>query len=346
MPVESPLAIQAALETWYRANARRLPWRQPPGQTQSADPYRVWLSEIMLQQTTVAAVTPYYERFVARWPTVAALAAADPADVLAAWAGLGYYSRARNLIACARIITDTHAGQFPDTVSALKALPGIGDYTAAAIVAIGHGGGAVPIDANVARVVARLHAIDTPLPAARAAIRDAAHALWPAIRAGDFAQALMDLGSAICTARLPDCAVCPLSEHCAAHAAGVADRIPAKDAKKAKPVRHGRVNWLELDGAVWLVRRPPSGLLGGMRALPGGSWTDTLPPPVPDSVRIGTVRHIFTHFILELAIDRPLPAAATALAVGEGEWWPLTRLDEAGLPTLYRRAATLALGES
>lgn len=345
MPVESQLAdIRRALLDWYRRHGRSLPWRSPPGANARPDPYRVWLSEIMLQQTTVAVVGPYFERFTSRWPTLAALAAADPDDILAAWAGLGYYSRARHLIACAQTVMRDHAGTFPTDEAALRALPGIGDYTAAAIAGIAFGlPDAVPVDANIERVVARLFAIATPLPAGRRAIGEAARALWPTDGSGgDFAQAIMDLGSTLCTARTADCLLCPLSPHCEGRRAGIALDLPLRPAKKAKPLRHGRAWWIERDGAVWLVRRPPRGLLGGMRALPGGDWSDSPPQAMPSGQEIGQIRHIFTHFALELAVDR---LSGTTAAVGEGEWWPIDRLDEAGLPTLYRRAAQLALGE-
>ncbi len=345
MPVESQLAaMRAALATWYRTNARTLPWRAPPGANARPDPYRVWLSEIMLQQTTVAAVAPYFAKFTMRWPTLADLAAADPDDVLAAWAGLGYYSRARNLIACAAVVVRDHGGAFPADEAALRALPGIGDYTAAAIAGIAFGStDAVPVDANIERVAARLFSIDTPLPAGRTAIRAAARALWPTDGSGgDFAQAMMDLGSTLCTARAADCGACPLHDHCEGRKRGFALSLPVKPAKKAKPVRQGRATWIERDNHVWLVRRPAKGMLGGMRALPGSDWGESPASAPPYSSEAGELRHVFTHFALDLTVD---VAADPSLAVGEGEWWPLDRLDEAGLPTLYRRAAAVALGE-
>ena len=333
------IRLRTALTRWYAANARILPWRHQPGDRARPDPYRVWLSEVMLQQTTVAAVTPYFQRFVDQWPTVADLAAAPEADVLAAWAGLGYYSRARNLIACARAVVAVHGGRFPDSEAALLTLPGVGAYTAAAVAAFAFGERAVPLDANVARVLARLFALPTPLPAGRAAMLAAAQPLWPETDGGDFGQAMMDLGSAICTARRPRCLLCPLAEDCAARASGEPERFPARTVKAARPERHGRAWWWERDGAVWLVRRPARGLLGGMRALPGGAWGDAV-PPLAGAEPLGAVRHVFTHFALTLALDRvdTLPDGQDA-----GEWWPIDRLDDAGLPTLYRRAATLAL---
>lgn len=345
MSVESKhAAIRTALLDWYRHHARTLPWRAPPGSNARPDPYRVWLSEIMLQQTTVAAVIPYFERFTSRWPTLADLATADPDDVLAAWAGLGYYSRARNLIACAHTVARDHDGAFPEQEADLRALPGIGDYTASAIAGIAFGiADAVPVDANIERVIARLFAISAPLPAGRADIRAAAKVLWPSDGSGsDFAQAMMDLGSTLCTARATDCLLCPLSQHCLGRERGVALDLPVKAAKKPKPLRHGRAFWIEQDGKVWLIRRPEKGMLGGMRALPGSEWNDSPAAPPTGAVPIGTFRHIFTHFALDLCVDRSTDSTCD---LGEGIWWPIDRLDEAGLPTLYRRAAALALGE-
>lgn len=339
-------AVQAALTAHYARHARQLPWRRPPGDSRVIDPYHVWLSEVMLQQTTVAAVIPYFEKFVARWPGVTALAVAPDADVLAAWAGLGYYSRARNLIACARRVVADHAGIFPSDLAALQMLPGVGGYTAAAINAIAFDGAAVPVDANIERVVARLFAIAEPLPQAKRPIGLAAASIWPASAGGDFAQALMDLGATICTARAPKCAACPVAAHCAALRTGIAESLPLKAKKAARPARFGRALWHErkngADREVWLVRRPPRGLLGGMLALPGTGWGEAMPAPAVNATQIGAVRHVFTHFALDLAVDR-----VTGMAdPGEkGGWWPISRLDEAGLPTLYRRAAELALRE-
>ena len=340
MPVDTPVDPARTLLAWYDAHARTLPWRTPPGAAARPDPYRVWLSEVMLQQTTVAAVGPYFAKFATRWPTVGALAAADEAELMAAWAGLGYYARARNLIACARAVARDHGGAFPDSEEGLRALPGIGAYTAAAIAAIAFNRRAVVVDANVERVVTRLFAIREPLPAARPRIRAMTDSITPDARAGDFAQAMMDLGATICTPRSPRCLACPLSAGCAARAEGMAEAFPVKAAKKPKPQRRGTAYWLQSDGAVLLVRRPDKGMLGGMRALPGGDWGDTpelAPPLVADWHPLGTVAHVFTHFALSLDVM----AAEVSSRPIEGEWWPLDRIDEAGLPTLYARAAAL-----
>lgn len=339
--------IAAALLAHYDGHARVLPWRSPPGMP-PPDPYRVWLSEVMLQQTTVAAVTGYFERFTANWSDFAALAAADDADVMAAWAGLGYYSRARNLLKCARAVVAEHGGQLPRTAAELARLPGIGLYTAAAIAAIAFGERAAVVDANVERVAARLFAIETPLPAAKPEIRAAVDAITPADRPGDFAQAMMDLGAGLCAVRAPQCPACPLQGHCRALAAGIAEMLPQKAAKKTRPERNGTAWWIERDDHVWLVRRPESGMLGGMRALPDDGWRarengDSNPPFAADwRVIEGAVAHVFTHFRLSLRL------AATAAPLDEsalppGEWWPLKRLDSAGLPTLFSKAARLAL---
>jgi len=302
-----------------------LPWRALPGES-APDPYRVWLSEVMLQQTTVAAVTPRYERFVARWPTVKALAVAPDEEVLGEWAGLGYYARARNLIACAREVAAWEG--FPDTEAELRKLPGIGAYTAAAIAAIAFGRRAVVIDGNVERVVARLHGIEAPVASSKARIRELTDAMTPDERAGDFAQAMMDLGATICRPKSPDCGSCPLNSDCAAFASGEPERFPGAKMKTIRPVRCGVAYWIERNGCIWLVRRPAKGMLGGMAALPGPEWSDA-PVNVPVVAR---VTHVFTHFRLELAV------AATGEPTGEGWWQPLDKLDEAGLPTLYRRA--------
>ncbi len=323
-----------ALLCWYAVDKRRLPWRADEGD--APDPYRVWLSEIMLQQTTVATVKPYFARFTERWPTVAALAAAPDEEVMREWAGLGYYARARNLLACARAIVADHGGRFPDEPTALLALPGIGPYTAAAVAAIAFGRRAVVVDGNVERVIARLHAIVTPLPAARAAIRARADALTPNERAGDFAQAMMDLGATVCTPRAPSCPRCPLSSWCAAFAEGAPERYPVRPPKKARPRREGEAYWLEHDGHVLLVRRPPAGLLGGMRALP------TEPPAEANWRAAGAVEHVFTHFALTTTL-RCARARSRSAARSTGEWWPIARIDEAGLPTLFAKLAARGL---
>jgi len=344
VPAKLPSDVAAKLLAWYDRNARDLPWRSPPG-ANAADPYRVWLSEIMLQQTTVAAVRPRFEEFVARWPDIESLAAADDSTLMAAWAGLGYYARARNLIACARAVVAEHEGIFPATEEALRALPGIGAYTAAAIAAIAFGERAVVVDANVARVVARLFAIAEPLPAAMPAIRAATDSITPAARAGDFAQAMMDLGSAICTPRAPLCLVCPLSAGCQSRIAGDPERFPVKPAKAGKPQRYGTIFWAERDGKVLLVRRPPKGLLGGMRALPTGPWADSPPgladPPHSADWRIlkGSVDHVFTHFRLELALAVAPVERHSGTDESRGEWWPIAELESAGLPTVFAKAA-------
>ena len=341
-------SISDHLLAWYDAHARDLPWRLPPGQPLPEDPawpYRVWLSEVMLQQTTVAAVKPYFAKFTQLWPTVEALAAAPEDDVMAAWAGLGYYSRARNLMKCARAVAER--GGFPATEAELRALPGLGDYTAAAVAAIAFGSRAVVVDANVERVVARLFAIDTPLPGARKAIRAAADAITPQTRAGDFAQAMMDLGAQTCTTRAPRCLLCPLAGACAARAAGDPERLPVKPAKKAVPERRGTAFWITRGGGaeVWLVTRPAEGMLGGMRALPDDGWNarqdgSGMAPVDGEWTSRGAVRHGFTHASLTLEV-RALDIAATP--PGEGQWWPVSRIAEAGLATLFAKAAALAL---
>ncbi|QDZ09273.1 A/G-specific adenine glycosylase [Sphingomonas panacisoli] len=321
---------------WYDAHRRELPWRARPGE--AADPYRVWLSEVMLQQTTVATVTPRFQAWTARWPDFRSLAQASDDDVMTAWAGLGYYARARNLAACAKAVVAEHGGHFPTTEAALRKLPGIGDYTAAAIAAIAFGEPATVVDANVERVVARLFRAAT-----KPAVRAAAEAITPRDRAGDFAQAMMDLGSAICIPRKPRCLLCPLRDVCAAFAAGDQVAFPVKTAKARKPQRYGTIFWAQAGDAVMLVRRPPKGLLGGMRALPTGPWVGE-PPGTTDApiaadwtMRNATVAHGFTHFDLQLALAT---ARVERHALpGDAVWWPVESLGEAGLPTVFAKAA-------
>lgn len=339
--------IPTALLDWYDSQARVLPWRSPPG-APAPEPYRVWLSEVMLQQTTVAAVGPYFAKFLARWPTVSDLAAAEDAEVMAAWAGLGYYARARNLLACARAVA-ARGGSFPETEAELRALPGLGAYTAAAVAAIAFGQPATVVDANVERVIARLYAIDEPLPAARKPIRVRAERLTPAKRPGDFAQAMMDLGATVCTPRNPRCLLCPLADHCIGRRDG-AERFPVKPAKAAKPQRKGRAFWITRDHAVWLVQRPGLGMLGGMRALPDDGWSarsdgSAIAPLVGTWSAAGLVRHSFTHFDLDLQLMLYSGGDLDRLEGDSGEWWPLDRIAEAGLPTLFAKAARLALAQ-
>lgn len=344
--------IAEKLVAWYDEHHRDLPWRIAPRARRSGarpDPYRVWLSEIMLQQTTVEAVKPYFRAFVARWPDVEALAAAPTDDVMAAWAGLGYYSRARNLKKCAEAVAEEHGGRFPETEEELLALPGIGPYTAAAIAAIAFDRPAVVIDGNIERVFARLSNIETPLPAAKPAIRAAVAAASPAHRPGDFAQAAMDLGATICTPRMPTCLVCPVSEDCLALRHGDPARLPFKAPKAARPVRRGAAFVALCDDAVLLRRRPPEGLLGGMTEVPGTAWsaradgdTGTAAAPFAADWRdCGQIRHVFTHFELRLEVFCARLGVRPELA---GGWWAArASLDAAGLPTIMKKAVEAAL---
>jgi A/G-specific adenine glycosylase len=340
MRVETMPLVTNKILAYYDANARILPWRRPPGGSRP-DPYHVWLSEVMLQQTTVAAVKAYFATFTQRWPTCADLAHAEDADVMAAWAGLGYYARARNLLACARQVTQGLGGQFPETEEGLRALPGIGPYTAAAISAIAFGRRAVVVDGNVERVIARLFAVKTALPAAKPEIYGWMDSLTPQNRAGDFAQAMMDLGATICTPRRPLCDLCPMADNCRGRSE--AEVYPVKAAKQPKPERQGRVWWIEAEGHVALIRRPAKGLLGGMRALPSCEWVgdEALPPFAGDWQPMGVVTHVFTHFRLTLQI-LGLQVSKQPTLVFDVEWWPIDRLHEAGLPTLFNKAARAA----
>jgi A/G-specific adenine glycosylase len=302
----------AVLLAWYDRHRRKLPWRAEPGER--VDPYRVWLSEIMLQQTTVKAVAPYYLRFLARWPTVAELAAAPLDEVLKLWAGLGYYARARNLHACARAVVERHNGVFPDDEGSLRALPGIGDYTAAAVAAIAFDRPATPVDGNIERVVTRLFAVEDELPAAKPKVRGLAASLMPARRAGDFAQALMDLGATLCTPKNPLCSLCPWNGVCAAAQQGNAETFPRKIEKVPGRLRRGAAFVVQrADGAVLVRQRPAKGLLGGMTEVPTTDWShdfdagtalDQAPSVAGARWRRlpGVVTHVFTHFPLELIV--------------------------------------------
>ena len=348
------------LLAWYRAHARDLPWRARPGE--AVDPYPVWLSEIMLQQTAVVTVEPYFREFLARWPRLADLAAAPLDAVLAAWAGLGYYARARNLHACARAVRADHGGRFPDRVEALRALPGIGPYTAAAIAAIAFGRRASVVDGNVERVIARLFAVETPLPGAKAELRRLAEGLLPeepedAFPYGDFAQAMMELGATVCLPKRPRCGLCPLAGDCRARAAGRAEALPRRAPKRARPTRRGVAFWLTRpDGAVLLRRRPENGLLGGMMEVPSTEWredgwseTEAIArAPIEARWRAlpGVVRHGFTHFRLELEVwAAALDGADGDGADGEtaGRWILPGDLGAAALPTVMRKVARHAV---
>ena len=356
-----PQTAQSLL-AWYDREARDLPWRVHPGRHGNRRPnaYRVWLSEIMLQQTTVKAVIPYYANFLKRWPTVSRLAQASLDDVLAAWAGLGYYSRARNLHRCAQVVATEHGGKFPRTEAELRALPGIGPYTAAAIASIAFGAHATPVDGNIERVTTRLFALTEPLPSAKPMIKKLAASITPAERAGDYAQALMDLGATICTPKRPSCLVCPIQTDCLARAEGIEAQLPLKGAKPERPVRVGLAFVaLREDGYVLLRKRPESGLLGGMLEVPSTEWIDTL-PPINEALRAAPVRadwwatpglvvHVFTHFRLEMSVYRAIvPAEATLTFWADPqrcEWVARRDLDRVALPTVMRKIIAHGLTE-
>ena len=349
--------IAGALLAWYDREKRELPWRTSPHE--APEPYKIWLSEIMLQQTTVKAVKPRYALFLRRWPDVQALAAAELGEVLAAWAGLGYYARARNLHACARAVTEHHGGRFPANEAELRQLPGIGDYTAAAISAIAFGKRAMPVDGNIERVVARLFAVTAPLPAAKLEIRALARGLTPATRAGDFAQGMMDLGATICTPRRPACGLCPVRPDCRGLAAGLAEILPYRAEKAERPLRRGAAFVaLRGDGAVLLRQRPLRGLLGGMLEMPSSPWEDKEPnkavrdhaPLKADWRKVpGLVEHTFTHFHLELEVYRaevgPDAKPNRAAEPERCRWLKLRELPGAALPSLMRKVIGHALKE-
>ena len=330
---------------WYDANARVLPWRVGPKARAAGkrpDPYAVWLSEIMLQQTTVATVTPRYAAFLERWPTVHHMAAAPAEDIYSQWAGLGYYARARNLHKCAIDIVELHDGEFPQTEERLRSLPGIGDYTAAAIAAIAFDQSAVVMDGNIERVGARLFAISSPLPKAKPEIKEAVASIWPKKRSGDFAQGLMDLGAMVCTPRNSDCEACPLRRDCKALAQGLQNDLPKKAKKTVKPTRYGAAFVLVNGrGEVLFERRPEKGLLGGMLCLPGTPWTEEMPaldaPEKQKWRRVGEARHTFTHFHLKLDVHE----GTTRRKANDGEIW--IKPSEARLPTVMRKALDVAL---
>lgn len=342
-PDRKPSSLNTALLGWYDRSGRDLPWRKKG--SARPDPYHVWLSEVMLQQTTVASVKPYFAAFLARWPSVAALAAAPEKEILAAWAGLGYYARARNLIACARAVAAS-GGTFPDTEEGLRALPGIGDYTAAAIAAIAFNRPATVVDGNIERIVTRLFAISEPLPGAKPRIKAQLAPHVPEDRPGDFAQALMDLGSGICTPKNPNCLLCPLSEACAARAAGNPTDYPVKAKKAAKPVKYGTAYVVrDPAGRVLLGMRGPRGLLAGMAEVPNTGWAKEPPqakPPVKASWRVlnAPVVHVFTHFELRLSVA---VAEVEAAPAPEGlHWVAPAELDKEPLPTLFTKVLAAA----
>jgi A/G-specific adenine glycosylase len=345
-------SLSAQLLAWYDRHRRVLPWRAPAGQRTA--PYAVWLSEIMLQQTTIAAVIPYFLRFLDRWPTIADLAAAPLDDVLTEWAGLGYYARARNLHACARAVVERHGGVFPADREALKALPGIGDYTSGAIAAIAFDIPAAAVDGNAERALSRLFAIETPMPAAKPELRRIGESLVPAERPGDFAQALMDLGATICTPRKPSCVLCPWRESCRALAMGIAETLPRKAEKAVRPHRTGIAFWMvDGSGAVLLRRRAEKGLLGGMMEVPSSEWGAAVSPavaraaaPVSAEWRVlpGQVRHVFTHFELTLTVW-----AGRVPGKGDpklGVWVTPDNFGDYALPSLMMKVVRHALGKA
>ncbi len=348
--------IGEKLLAWYDRHHRVLPWRVTPAEQARGvrpDPYHIWLSEIMLQQTTVEAVKNYFNAFVARWPSVHLMAEASEDDILRAWAGLGYYSRARNLKKCADIVALQHGGQFPNNAAALKELPGIGDYTSAAIAAIAFNEAVPVVDGNVERVISRLYVIDTPLPAAKPQIRTLMAALTPKSRPGDFAQAMMDLGATICTPRRPACVLCPVNDNCAALAARDPEEFPVKAPKADKPIRTGAAFVaIADDGAILLRKREGKGLLAGMSEVPGSHWTARIDgdasvdaaPFAASWKAAGSISHVFTHFELRLTI---FYAQNVAKSVAKDGWWssPQELAGEA-LPTVMKKAIAAAVPDA
>jgi A/G-specific adenine glycosylase len=339
----------AGLLAWYDRHARVLPWRVGPAARRAGkrpDPYAVWLSEVMLQQTVVKAAAPYFLRFLARWPNVRSLAAAEPADIMAAWAGLGYYSRARSLIACAQAVAARPEARFPETAAELAKLPGIGPYTSAAIAAIAFGEPVAVVDGNVERVVSRLFAVGTPMPAGKTAIREALQPLVPRDRPGEFAEAVMDLGATICTPRKPACALCPWFDPCIARRQGTQGAFPVKAAKRERPSRSGAVFVARRpDGGILLRRRPPRGLLGGMSEVPGSEWANPAPAAVPpvsaDWRPAGQVEHGLTHFTLTLAVHRAEVGPDTPAPAGC--WWSApAALPGEALPSVMKKVIEAA----
>ena len=340
--------LSGKLLAWYDRHARDLPWRSKPGI--KPDPYHVWLSEIMLQQTTVAAIRDYYIKFLLLWPKVSDLAAASQDDVLRAWAGLGYYARARNLHACAIKVVSDWNGKFPDTEEALRTLPGIGAYTSAAIAAIAFDQPHAAVDGNVERVMARLYAIETPLPVAKPLIKQKTQALVPTKRAGDFAQALMDLGATICTPRTANCNICPWTDECEGRKSGVAESLPRKFPKVKIPTRLGIAFWVERnDGHILLRRRPQKGLLGGMMEIPTTSWGTKLPDKVLAPIDAKwtksktPVEHTFTHFHLQLSVWKTATTNSSLPDDDDYRWVHKEDLIHEALPSLMRKVAAMAL---
>lgn len=340
------------LLNWYDKHRRTLPWRAED--KEQAEPYHVWLSEIMLQQTTVATVKSYFEKFLKLWPTVEELAAAPQEDVLKEWAGLGYYARARNLHKCAQTIVLEHGGNFPNSEIALKNLPGVGDYTAAAVAAIAFGEPAAVVDGNIERITSRIFRIKTPLPAAKKEIKEQVTKLTPNSRPGDFAQAMMDLGASLCSPKKPSCLLCPVSSFCQAKEIGDMEHYPVKAPKKVKPTRRAISFWLVHDGHVLLERRPPKGLLGGMPGLFSTPWVERndFPSkqewlehrPSEDYFKDfeGEAKHTFTHF--HLLTRLVVAKASVKLNIENGFWHPIEELGSVGLPTVFRKITKLKSG--